>query len=138
MTKIEISHSITLAGYFGLLILLLNWFTWYSPPQEIPRSLVLIFVVVPLLTPLRGLLYGKRRTHQWANFLALPYFAMGIDYAFNYGVDAHLGWLVILFSLMFWIGCIYYSKYTGPVRTNKARPNGKLNPSNSMGKDQGK
>lgn len=121
MNRLRLWHIVTLSGYFGLLFLLLNWFTWYSPPQEIPRSLVLLIVVAPLLIPLRGLLNGNRRTYQWSNFLALPYFVMGVDYAFNFGVDAHLGGLTILFSLLFWLGCVFYSKYSGPTKSKKAK-----------------
>ena len=119
MSRLQFWRWTTLVGYFGLLFLLLGWFSWYSPPEEIPRSLVLIMVVVPLLFPLRGLLAGKRRTHQWSNFLALPYFAMGVDYAYNSATEAHLGGLVIALSLMFWSGCVMYSRYTGPPRTKK-------------------
>ncbi len=121
MTRLHFWRWTALLGYFALLILLLNWFTWYSPPVVVPRSLVLILIVAPLLIPLRGLLHGKRRTHQWSNFLALPYFAMGVDYAFNSATESHLGWLVIIFSLAFWTGCIFYSKYAGPPRQKKSR-----------------
>lgn len=121
MTRLQVWRWVTLFGYFGLLFLLLNWFSWYSPPVAIPRSLVLILVVVPLLFPLRGLLAGKRRTHQWSNFLALPYFAMGVDYGYNSPTESYLGLLVVFFSLTFWTGCVYYSKYSGPPREKKDR-----------------
>ena len=121
MTPLQLWRRVALVGYFGLLFLLLNWFTWYSPPVAIPRSLVLILVVVPLLLPLRGLLAGKRRTHQWSNFLALPYFAMGVDYAYNSATEWHLGLLVVFFSLLFWTGCVFYAKHSGPPREKKSR-----------------
>ncbi|MCB1754792.1 MAG: DUF2069 domain-containing protein [Gammaproteobacteria bacterium] len=121
MTRLRFWRWVTLIGYFSLLLLLLNWFTWYSPPKAAPRSLVLILVVVPLLLPMRGLLYERRRTHQWANFLALPYFAMGVDYAFNSETDGRQGLLVIVFSLLFWTGCIMFAKYSGPPRPKKTR-----------------
>ena len=69
----------SLAGYFGLLALLLNWYTWLAPPERVPVSLALAVTAVPLLFPLRGLLHGRPYTHAWTSFLALPYFALGID-----------------------------------------------------------
>ncbi len=121
MTRLQIWHWTTLIGYFGLLFLLLNWLTWYSPPVEIPRSIVLIMVVTPLLFPLRGLLHATRRSHQWSTFLALPYFAMGVDYAFNSPTESTIGLFILLFSVLYWTGATYYSKYSGPPRIKKSR-----------------
>jgi len=53
----------TLFGYFGLLILIVNWFTWIAPPQQVPRSFLLIALAGPLLFPLRGIIHGRRYTH---------------------------------------------------------------------------
>jgi len=66
-------------GYFVLLALLLNWLTWLSPPRGVPVALALVLLTVPLLFPLRGLLHGRPYTHAWTSFLALLYFAFGID-----------------------------------------------------------
>lgn len=121
MTRLQICRWTALVGYFGLLFLLLNWLSWYSPPVEIPRTIVLMMVVAPLLLPLRGLLHATRRSHQWSTFLALPYFAMGVDYAFNSPNESGIGLLITLFSLMYWTGSTYYSKYSGPPRKKKTR-----------------
>ena len=121
MTRLQFWRWTALLGYFGLLILLLNWLTWYSPPVEIPRTIVLAMVVAPLLLPLRGLLHATRRSHQWSTFLALPYFAMGVDYAFNSPTESGIGYLIVLFSVLYWTGSTYYSKYSGPPRPKKSR-----------------
>ncbi|MBX2824186.1 MAG: DUF2069 domain-containing protein [Gammaproteobacteria bacterium] len=101
----------TLVGYFGLLLVLLNWFTWLSPPTEIPRGFLLILLVVPLMFPLQGILKGRPYTHSWACFLALPYFAIGIDVAFNNTTDRPLALAVTFFSLLLFFGCAFFARY---------------------------
>ncbi|MBX2838076.1 MAG: DUF2069 domain-containing protein [Gammaproteobacteria bacterium] len=114
MTKIQWTRTLALLGYFGLLAVLLNWFLWIAPPKQVPRALLLIVLVVPLLIPLRGLLYEKRYTYQWTCFLALFYFIIGVDVGFNrLGPERLMGVLTVAFSLMFFTGAMYYAKYTG-------------------------
>lgn len=115
----------TLVGYFGLLTLIINWFTWIAPPQQVPRSLVLIALAVPLLFPLRGILHARRYTHQWVNFLALFYFAIGIDVWYSF-VDSQkwLGMLMVLFSLLLFVGSVMYARFT----PSEKRPEPELEP----------
>lgn len=75
------SYRIALTGYFLLLILLLAWPTWIAPPQRLPIALVLIVSVVPLLFPLRGLLYGRASSFTWAGYLSLFYFIHAVTAA---------------------------------------------------------
>lgn len=100
----------TLLGYFGLLLLLLNWFTWLAPPAQVPRVILLIALVVPLMFPLRGILRGSPYTHEWASFLSLFYFVVGIDVAFNYQNLRVLGIALIVLSLVFFTGCVFFAR----------------------------
>lgn len=104
-----IARWATLLGYFGLLALLLNWFSWIAPTTNVPRALPLIVLTVPLLFPLRGLLHGKTYTHAWVSLLALPYFAIGVDVAFNRLDQRWLGLAMIFFSLLLFIGAVFFS-----------------------------
>ena len=109
----RIARVITLVGYFGLLLLILNWFTWIAPPAQVPRSLLLIVLAGPLLIPLRGLLNGRRYTHQWVNFLALFYFVVGVDVWYTFQPDERwIGMLTTLFSLMLCAGSAMYARFT--------------------------
>ncbi|MEE9321052.1 MAG: DUF2069 domain-containing protein [Granulosicoccus sp.] len=108
-----IGRWLTLIGFFGLLILILNWFTWVAPPVQVPRSLLLIVLAGPLMFPLRGILHARRYTHQWVNFLAMFYFAIGVDVWFNHaGIEKFLGAMMVLFSLILIIGSVMYARYT--------------------------
>ncbi len=127
MSKITLYRWMSLVGYFALLFLILNWFTWIAPPEKFPRSMVLMILLLPLLIPLRGLLHGKRRTHQWVIFLSLAYFMGGIDVWFNQnGLRAYLGAAMTLFSVVLFVGCSGYGKHMGPPREPRKEKKARL------------
>jgi len=108
-----IGRWLTLIGFFGLLALIVNWFTWLAPPVQVPRSLLLIVLAGPLLFPLRGILHARRYTHQWVNFLAMFYFAIGVDVWFNHaGIEKILGATMVLLSLILIVGSVMYARFT--------------------------
>ena len=111
--RARIGRILTLIGYFGLLALIINWFTWLSPPVQVPRSLVLAALAIPLLFPLRGILHSKRYTHQWVGFLSMLYFIIGVDVWYNrIELESLLGALMVLFSLVLIVGSSMYARYT--------------------------
>jgi len=112
MNAVSISRWVTLLSYFGLLFLLLNWFSWISPPVQVPRALLIIILVVPLLFPLRGLLHGKTYTHAWTSFLSLFYFAIGVDIIYTIPADRTLALAMTGLSLLLFTGCICFSHFT--------------------------
>lgn len=105
-----------LSGYFALLALLLNWLTWIAPPDRFPISLALILLTVPLLFPLRGLLHGRSYTSAWTSFLALFYFAFGVDAVAAAQDPAWLGWTAIAASVALFTGCTGYVRARGRER----------------------
>ena len=118
--RARLGRVLSLVGYFALLALIVNRFTWLAPPETVPRALPLAALALPLLVPLRGLLHGRRTTHLWTSLLALPYFALGIDGAFNAAPgQAWLGAASALCTLVLFVGCLLYVRYTasGPPRT---------------------
>jgi len=121
-------NGMAVAGHLGLLANSLAWPLWYSPGGPYPEWMLL--KTLPLLLPLRGLLHGRRRTHQWTSFLALPYIMGSIAAIYGYLVPPHytsaidaLGGLIQLVpasALM--VGCMYYAYATAgtdPARSAK-------------------
>ena len=114
MSRITLTYrAATLASYFALLALLLNWFTWIDPPERTPISLVLILTAVPLLFPLRGLLHGRLYTHAWTSFLALPYFILGVDAVAAGTEPTWLGWAAIVSSTILFTATLGYTRCRG-------------------------
>lgn len=100
----------TLSGYFGTLAFLMVWIIWLSPSTT-PRSIVLAIALLPMLIPLRGLLHGRLYTHAWTSFLALPYFAFGIDAMVHRTEMKWLGAVLVILSTLWFCGCMFYARY---------------------------
>ena len=111
--RARVGRVTTLVGHLGLLALIVNWFTWIAPPAVLPRAFPIIALAVPLLFPLRGILHGRRYTHQWTSFLSMVYFAIGIDAWLNAAAGtAWLGATMVLLSLALFVGTVAYARYT--------------------------
>ncbi|MFK7859061.1 MAG: DUF2069 domain-containing protein [Granulosicoccus sp.] len=118
----RIGRILTLIGYFGLLVLILNWFTWLAPPVRVPRSMVLAALAIPLLFPLRGIIHARRYTHQWIGFLSMFYFMVGVDVWYNHqAIEQLLGMSMVVFSLLLMIGSSMYARYT-PTPPDQLKP----------------
>ena len=111
MKGLKVSRWLVLLSYFGLLSLLLLWFTLLAPPRQIPISLALLVFVGPLLLPLRGLLYQRSYTHAWTAFLVLIYFIHGVVEAWANSAERYLAGLEILLSMTLFTACILYIRY---------------------------
>ena len=102
-------RSIALCGYLGTLFFVLLWVIYLAPPAA-PKSIVLAIALLPMLPALRGLLHGRIYTYQWASFLALPYFAFGIDAFVHNQENKWLGAVLVLLSFMWFVGCTYTAR----------------------------
>lgn len=118
----RIGRVLTLIGYFGLLALLVNWFTWLAPPVRVPSSLVLAALAIPLLFPLRGIIHARRYTHQWIGFLSMLYFVIGVDVWYNHeSLEQMLGMIMVVLSLFLLTGSSMYARYT-PTPPEQRKP----------------
>ena len=108
--RVVATRVLALVGYFGTMAFLMLWIIKLAPPQ-IPKSIALAISLLPLLLPLRGMIHGRVYTHSWAGFLALPYFAFGVDAAIHRTEKPWLGMVLVVLSTMWFFGSAYYSKY---------------------------
>ncbi|MHB8747181.1 MAG: DUF2069 domain-containing protein [Gammaproteobacteria bacterium] len=111
MSLTQLARFSALFGYFGLLTLLIAWFTVLAPSTHLPTALLLLIVVGPLLFPLRGLLHGKPYTHAWVSMLALLYFTHGVIEAWSNRTERTYALLEILFSVLLFLGSMLYARW---------------------------
>lgn len=122
-----IGRVLTLIGYFGLLALIVNWFTWIAPTVQVPRALVLAALAIPLLFPLRGIIHARRYTHQWIGFLSMLYFIIGVDVWYHHiGIEKILGMSMVFFSMLLMVGSSMYARYT-PTPSDQRKPTDESN-----------
>lgn len=109
-------RRLSLFSFFGLMFTLLWWILLAPHSENYPTGAVLILLVVPLLFPMRGILYGKPYTHAWAGYLMLFYLAHGITEL--YSGDAYFIYplLEIIFSTSFFVSSIIYIRLNAKLR----------------------
>jgi len=114
-------QHIALSGYFFNLGLLVAWYGWLAPPELLPRAIVLLVLVSPMLVPLRGMLHLRPYTYAWGSFLALFYFAHGTVEAYSNPIARWYALLEILFTSMWFLGSILFVRQAR-ANTNKNNP----------------
>ncbi|MCW8955850.1 MAG: DUF2069 domain-containing protein [Gammaproteobacteria bacterium] len=123
MNLIAVFRGLSLFGYFGLILIIFCWHLWIDPLPAEFISITLLMQLGPLMFPLKGILNGKAYTHAWASYLALFYFVIGVWYGAV--EDSRLfGILISLFSLVFFIGAIFFSRYQGMANKIDTTKNG--------------
>jgi uncharacterized membrane protein len=100
-----------MSGYFGLWILLPLWYGWLAPSTHFPPGMAIAFLLTPLVFPLLGIIKGTPYTYVWSAYVSLLYFMHGIGETYSEPDQRWYGSLEILFSLMWFSGAIFYSRY---------------------------
>ena len=106
------SLYLTLSGYFALLLLLIIWHGFMYPAAKQPW-LILVFIITPLLLPLRGLLKEKPYTYAWASFVIMLYFMHGVVEVWANEEQRIYAVLEVYLSIQVYIGAIYYARLQG-------------------------
>lgn len=103
----------------GLLVLCLAWELWLAPLR--PGGSMLALKSLPLLLPLRGVLHGRRYTHQWLSLMVLLYLAEGTVRAMSdHGTSQILALAETLLATLLFAGCLGHARATAPSRMLKA------------------
>ncbi len=105
--------QLTLAGYFGLWLLIPAWYLYLSPPEAFPGVMAVVILLFPLVFPFKGLLSGKPYTFAWSGFLALIYFLHAAGELAAGGDDQRLAALEMLFSIAFYAGAMLFARLRG-------------------------
>jgi uncharacterized membrane protein len=104
-------HVLTAVSLIALIALCMAWETVAAPLR--PGGSVLIFKVLPLLLPLRGILRGERYTFQWTSMGILFYFTEGAVRAWSdKGLSAKLALAEAAICVVLFFAAIYYAKLT--------------------------
>ncbi|RKZ77855.1 MAG: DUF2069 domain-containing protein, partial [Gammaproteobacteria bacterium] len=80
---VQFFKQLTLFSFLGLMVSLICWITLAKHSENFPTAALLILALLPLLFPLRGMLYGKPYTYAWNSFLMLFYFSHGIGEVYS-------------------------------------------------------
>lgn len=73
-------QHLTSLSLIGLIVLIIVWNGWLTPVQQIPRSIELLILLLPLVFFVRGILHKHYNRYVQVTFPALFYFLLGIWY----------------------------------------------------------
>ncbi|MGB0865522.1 MAG: DUF2069 domain-containing protein [Granulosicoccaceae bacterium] len=110
-SKLKLARQVSLVSYAATLLLTFNWISWYSPPQQVPRSLILLILVVPLVLPVRGFIHGRAKSYIGVAMVAMWLFAAGLDIAFYIQTWKTLGWALVVCSVLLFVSSYFYLRY---------------------------
>lgn len=109
----ESHRKIALTGYFSLFFYMPLWLIWLNPSSGLSTTLSLVFFVLPLLFPLKGLIQGNPYTFAWSNFIVMLYFLHGLTTLWVSSEDTLWAILELIFASTMFISGTYYAKYKG-------------------------
>jgi len=106
-----VARYCALGAYLGLIAWILIWNSLIAPSTTFPVALILLFLLLPLLAGLRGMLHGRRYTHAWVSMLTLLYFIIGVSDAYADPDSRIYGWGLIILSLLLFAGTIVFIRF---------------------------
>lgn len=110
--QMYLAHKAAVACLLLLIALCLVWELWWAPLRQGGSFLVL--KALPLLLPLRGLLYGRRYTMQWTSLFILFWLAEGLTRSWSdHGLSQILAGIEVLLVAGCFLSVVMYARLTG-------------------------
>lgn len=115
-SRLQVAASVSL---ITLIFLCLAWELWLAPLK--PGGSWLALKAVLLLTPLFGILRGKRYTYQWTSLFILLYLLEGLVRATSdNGLSQVLAIAETVLSLILFASVVAYARITRPSKQKAA------------------
>lgn len=106
-------HKLALFGYFGLLIWVPLWHFVLTNEGNTSALFKILFWIVPLLLPLKGIVTNKPYTYAWANFVVMIYLMHGLTSIYAIQNEWLYGVIEFIFATCMFIGCSFYARMRG-------------------------
>ena len=106
-------HPLKIISLLSWLGLLASQLYLLLPANEVHYYWV-IAAALPLLIPIKGLLFDRRYTYRWVGFMTMVYFCIGISELVVHPQLRVYGLATTLSSMFLFLASIYYARYLGP------------------------
>ncbi|WP_438863730.1 DUF2069 domain-containing protein [Neptunicella sp.] len=106
-------RRLALISYLSLLSWSIIWHFVLSQPQVHSTLFLLLFWVLPLLLPAKGLIQGSPYTHAWANFIVMLYLLHGLTAVYASTGEQWYAAIEILAASGMFVGCSFYARLRG-------------------------
>lgn len=106
-------QRLALSSYFLLIAWLLIWHFLLTPDKPTSAVFTLLFWILPILLPLKGLLQSKPYTYAWTNFIVMYYLLHGLTAIYAVEGERLYALIEIILCCGLFTGCSYYARMRG-------------------------
>ncbi|MFT4809443.1 MAG: putative membrane protein [Paraglaciecola sp.] len=106
-------RQLTLTSYLLLIIWLVIWHFFLTIDKTTSTVFTLLFWIVPILLPAKGLLEGKPYTYAWTNFIVMYYLLHGLTAVYAVEGERLYALVEIILCTLLFTGCSFYARVRG-------------------------
>jgi uncharacterized membrane protein len=106
-------RRLTLTSYLLLIIWLVVWHFVLTIDKTTSTLFTLLFWVLPILLPAKGLIEGKPYTYAWTNFIVMYYLLHGLTAVYAVEGERLYALVEIILCTLLFTGCSYYARVRG-------------------------
>ena len=104
---------LTLTSYLLLIVWLVVWHFILTIDKPTSTLFTLLFWIVPILLPIKGLIEGKPYTHAWTNFIVMYYLLHGLTAVYAVEGERLYALVEIILCCALFTGCSFYARMRG-------------------------
>ena len=104
---------LTLTSYLLLIVWLVVWHFILTIDKPTSTLFTLLFWIVPILLPIKGLIEGKPYTHAWTNFIVMYYLLHGLTAVYAVEGERLYAFVEIILCCALFTGCSFYARMRG-------------------------
>lgn len=106
-------RKLALSSYVLLLAWLIIWHFYLTIDKETSTLFTVLFWIVPILLPAKGLFTAKPYTFAWTNFIVMYYLLHGLTAVYAVEGEALYAVVEIILCVGLFIGCSVYARLRG-------------------------
>ena len=111
--KTRTARNLTLIGYIGTMILVINWIWWLAPQSAVSQLTATIIWFCPLLLPIWGILKSNPFTYAWSGFLAVLYLSQALTTLISTPQEQGLAIVELILTSLWLAGATMFSRWRG-------------------------
>ena len=106
-------RRLTLTGYLLLIVWLVVWHFILTIDKTTSTLFTLLFWLLPILLPAKGLIEGKPYTYAWTNFIVMYYLLHGLTAVYAVEGERLYALVEIILCTLLFTGCSFYARVRG-------------------------
>ena len=106
-------RRLTLSSYLLLIVWLVVWHFALTIDKPTSTLFTVLFWIVPILLPAKGLIEGKPYTYAWTNFIVMYYLLHGLTAVYAVDGERLYALIEIILCCLLFTGCSFYARIRG-------------------------